>query len=434
MPGPRLKPVWHRPKLASTKPWLDYRSWSWTLHHEKSGVFDWHPTYGPINWPRKGTTVLLIKSKKPHYWRAQTLDDFDGFGWTAGDPTGTTPRAGDIVAPRHRGWSPSVQVTVRGLRSELVIAPGTLESKPDTSEQSMILSNGTYVIDGKLKPGDSYTATSYVPNPTPRQMRSAPPPDASLAVYTGLEVPDGTGRHVASIVPGSGSSNALDVIQSSRYARIYKLARSVTRGAATEYQVVKDIGQFLEAQYAYDEHPPQRRFPLDAFLFEDKIGYCQQFSGAAALMLRMLGIPSRVVAGFAPGTLDKSTHEYVVRDLDAHSWIEVWFEGIGWVTFDPTPGLAPASSQLLTLAAKPIPGSAASRIPLKDRNRDFGPEVAVGAKGGVIQQGGGTPWVAIVLVVLAAAAAAVAITAAARRRRLRRRRRPLAAPAGPSGA
>src|SRR5437764_9916323 len=116
-------------------------------------------------------------------------------------------------------------------------------------------------------------------------------------------------------------------------------------------------------------------------------------------MLRMLGIPSRVVAGFAPGTLDKSTHEYVVRDLDAHSWIEVWFEGIGWVTFDPTPGLAPASSQSLTLAAKPAPGSAASRTPITQRNRDFGPEVAVGAKGGLAQPGGGTPWVAIVLLV-----------------------------------
>ena len=76
-------------------------------------------------------------------------------------------------------------------------------------------------------------------------------------------------------------------------------------------------------------------------------GYCQQFSGAMALMLRMEGIPARVVSGFAPGTpVTDSPGEYRVRDFDAHSWVEVYFRDIGWVTFDPTPPLSPASSQL----------------------------------------------------------------------------------------
>jgi hypothetical protein len=64
-----------------------------------------------------------------------------------------------------------------------------------------------------------------------------------------------------------------------------------------------------------------------------------------ALMLRMNGIPARVAAGFAPGIYDESTKEYRVRDLDAHSWVEVYFAGIGWVPFDPTPTTAPAGSQ-----------------------------------------------------------------------------------------
>ena len=63
------------------------------------------------------------------------------------------------------------------------------------------------------------------------------------------------------------------------------------------------------------------------------------------LMLRMVGIPSRVVSGFAPGTLDPATDTYEVHDTDAHSWVEVYFRGIGWVTFDPTPNAAPAQSQ-----------------------------------------------------------------------------------------
>ena len=61
-----------------------------------------------------------------------------------------------------------------------------------------------------------------------------------------------------------------------------------------------------------------------------------------ALMLRMSGIPARVVSGFSPGSFNRDTGEYRVRDLDAHSWVEVYFPDIGWVTFDPTPAAAPA--------------------------------------------------------------------------------------------
>jgi hypothetical protein len=64
-----------------------------------------------------------------------------------------------------------------------------------------------------------------------------------------------------------------------------------------------------------------------------------------ALLLRMGGVPARVATGFTSGALDRSTGEYVVRDLDAHSWVEVWYSGIGWVTFDPTPAVAPPRSQ-----------------------------------------------------------------------------------------
>ena len=64
-----------------------------------------------------------------------------------------------------------------------------------------------------------------------------------------------------------------------------------------------------------------------------------------ALLLRMGGVPARVSTGFTSGSLDAKTREYVVRDLDAHSWVEVWYAGIGWVTFDPTPADAPPRSQ-----------------------------------------------------------------------------------------
>ena len=69
-----------------------------------------------------------------------------------------------------------------------------------------------------------------------------------------------------------------------------------------------------------------------------KRGYCQHFAGAMALMLRYLGIPARVAAGFSSGVYDEERKQWTVYDRDAHTWVEVWFNGYGWLPFDPTPG------------------------------------------------------------------------------------------------
>jgi len=179
------------------------------------------------------------------------------------------------------------------------------------------------------------------------------------------------------------------------------------------------VQRYLEKGFTYDEHPPLRALPLDAFLFRDRIGYCQQFSGAMALLLRMDGIPARVAAGFAPGTPDANTKEYRVRDLDAHSWVEVWFDGIGWVPFDPTPSLSPASAQASGIR---LPSAAVGG---HDSGKDAGgksksrPADVAGPAG---RRGGSQPW----LVVLAAlgipltALALLLIAALARTRRVRR--------------
>ena len=134
-------------------------------------------------------------------------------------------------------------------------------------------------------------------------------------------------------------------LRDSPYSRAYRLALELTAGEDTTYDAVKAVENYLQRDYRYSERPPSADLPLAAFLFEDKIGYCQQFSGAMALLLRMSGIPVRVAAGFSPGSFNRDSGEYRVRDLDAHSWVEVYFEGIGWVPFDPTPTAAPAESQ-----------------------------------------------------------------------------------------
>ena len=73
-------------------------------------------------------------------------------------------------------------------------------------------------------------------------------------------------------------------------------------------------------------------------LTRDRRGYCQHFAGAMALMLRYLGIPARVAAGFTSGNFDEDEGRWTVADTNAHTWVEVWFDGYGWLPFDPTPG------------------------------------------------------------------------------------------------
>src|SRR5438445_13833159 len=92
-------------------------------------------------------------------------------------------------------------------------------------------------------------------------------------------------------------------------------------------------------KYGYTLELPRVR-PADSlanFLFERKQGHCEYFASAMAVMLRTLHIPSRVVNGFRTGEFNDLTGNYVVRASNAHSWVEAYFPGYGWVSFDPTP-------------------------------------------------------------------------------------------------
>ena len=121
--------------------------------------------------------------------------------------------------------------------------------------------------------------------------------------------------------------------------RIPRLARQMTVGAFTEDEKAREIESHLRHDYGYTLEllPSAVADPLAHFLFERKKGHCEYFASAMAVMLRTLGIPSRVVTGFQSGVYNPITHVQVVRASDAHSWVEAWITGRGWTTFDPTP-------------------------------------------------------------------------------------------------
>jgi hypothetical protein len=425
------------PRLASSDPWVDYHHWSWSLHKDKSVSFNWRHSYGPLHWPRKGTTLMLIKAKQPHYWKAESLDRFDGVGWTTTPLRDNDATVANTAVSQNPRWFETAHITVRGLKSQLVVGPGSLLGFSGLPGQPLVLSNATYLLNGQLENGDSYTVRGYTPDPSSKEMRAAPPPEAFISRYTTLELPH-PGGFATTVLhvplrgqPRTGDGDAAKQIEASLYAPMYRLAQRVTAGATTDYDIVRRVGAWLEGHYAYSENVPRRPYPLESFLFQDKRGYCQYFSGAAALMLRMLGIPVRVASGFAPGTIDTDTHEYVVRDLDAHSWIEVWFGGIGWVPFDPTPAQAPASSQAASFTPLSENASAA-RGDSKDKLLPKLREQILGTtKGGVSApkaDGSSTPWgwiaAGVIVALLGIAAIVVSVV------KLRRGRHPAPPPTG----
>jgi transglutaminase-like putative cysteine protease len=121
--------------------------------------------------------------------------------------------------------------------------------------------------------------------------------------------------------------------------RITALTRQITAGHAGPYAKAIAVEKWLLDHYKYtlDLKRDERYEPIEDFLFVQKAGHCEYFASSMAMMLRTVGVPTRSVNGFAGGDWNAYGRYLAVRQGDAHSWVEVWLEGFGWVTFDPTP-------------------------------------------------------------------------------------------------
>jgi transglutaminase-like putative cysteine protease len=128
--------------------------------------------------------------------------------------------------------------------------------------------------------------------------------------------------------------------------RIVELARTVTAQSKSPFTRARALEQYLSTKFRYtlDLGRDERFDPIEDFLFVQRAGHCEYFASAMAIMLRTVGIPSRSVNGFLGGEWNAYGKYVAIRQGDAHSWVEAWIEGVGWVTFDPTP-VGPARTQ-----------------------------------------------------------------------------------------
>jgi len=251
---------------------------------------------------------FTVEADQEAYWRTKAYDRFTGTGWVrTGEPG---PLADADVPPGPRDTVVQTVTASTTLGSVPAAAAPTNVSGIDTQ----LTPQGTLVSETTLAEGQSYTVTSSVPNATVEQLRDAGTdyPEAVRERY--LQLPESTPQRVAD------------------------RTATVTADAETPYDVAAVIGEHLESQKGYSTSvPPPEGNVADELLFEREEGYCVYFATTMVTMLRSQGIPARYAVGYTPGQR-VAEDEWVVRGLDSHAWVEVYFPDYGWIRFDPTPG------------------------------------------------------------------------------------------------
>ncbi len=258
-------------------------------------------------------------------WRGVTLNLFDGKTWS-------NPHAQNVVASvgpgrfllLHNGaqWKknapPAQPIHYRVLMEPLVsnvffLAPTARLLQGNYRLLSMDSGDAVFDLDPE-HPVSRYEATSDIGQPGASELRTASSDYSPDILLNYLQLPAVDGRVVA-------------------------LAREITASADNNYDKAASVERYLRTHFGYTLQLPGTvpHDPVANFLFERKQGHCEYFASAMAIMLRTLGIPTRVVNGFRTGEFNDLTSQYLVRASNAHSWVEAYFPGYGWIAFDPTP-------------------------------------------------------------------------------------------------
>jgi len=265
------------------------------------------------------------------HWRGVALADFDGHSWSKPHEQFLLQRWADnsFSMPRLENAGSRSPAAPNRVREKMIhyrvlmepiganvffLAPWGRRLSGSFRMLAGDLEGAIYNLDMQHAIS-RYEAYSDIAAPSPAELRAAGRdyPPAIAAIY--LRLP------------------AID-------RRIPRLAAQIAASSHNDFDKAAAIENYLRTHFGYTlelpRTPPQD--PVADFLFERKRGHCEYFASAMAVMLRTLGIPSRVVNGFRSDEFNDVTGNYVIRAKDAHSWVEAYFPGYGWRTFDPTPG------------------------------------------------------------------------------------------------
>jgi hypothetical protein len=332
--------------------WLDWTSWELAGGApQQVSALDLEQSYGQLDWSDEPRVVMRVRADRREHLRAAALESFDGVAFGLDYPgryEDLPVRDGVLEVPgvdERSARRTSVEVTLGAARTNLLLSPGRPARFAGSVEGDADLLGESVRVQPPLGRGAAYTVDAWIPDPGPGDLVAAPAPTGLPAHLT--EVRAGPGGHTVD-VPLWGSGLPRPAPEDfGEYAPVVALAERVAGPAKTQYAAVNRIEAHLRRGYAYDERPPYPAtgtLPIVDFVGTGRRGFCQHFAGSMTLMLRSLGIPSRVAVGYTGGSFDPDAGEWVILDRDAHSWVEVYFEGYGWIPFDPTPGRAVAGT------------------------------------------------------------------------------------------
>jgi transglutaminase-like putative cysteine protease len=271
---------------------------------------------------RSEVELFRVTSEAPAYWRVTALPEFDGRRFRL--PESPLTDLDDVEAVGDRIVQ---QVQVLALRGQLVPAAATpIQAEGERDGETFSLqgdpSSSSLLAPSEFESGDVFTVVSIVPSFTREQLQGATsvaPPDEIF-----LDLPDDLPSVVA------------------------ERAAEVTDGIDGSYERVRALQDWFRSEFEYslEVQSGHGTSAIENFL-QQQVGYCEQFSATFAAMARTLGIPTRVAVGFTQG-VQGSDGWYQVLGKNAHAWPEVWFDGIGWVPFEPTPGRGAPGAQSYT--------------------------------------------------------------------------------------
>ncbi|MFI5284566.1 MAG: transglutaminaseTgpA domain-containing protein [Candidatus Dormibacterales bacterium] len=269
--------------------------------------------------------VMYVRTAAPAYWRGLVFDTYQAGVWTTSKhgylelQPYILPRFLPPAPPNNLGTFVQVFRVLRPLPG-VISAAYPIESLYAPVAGLREDAYGTFFTPDLLRPGQTYSVVSYLPNLTAQELQK---------------------DHFADVTAGLDPTY-LNFTALSQQARNLAIA-AVNGHATTEFDEVMALTSYLQTNFRYSQqlgHVPAGRDPVDWFLFDVKIGYCEQFATAETLMLRSLGIPARLATGYSTGSYDPVLDQSVVRERDAHAWVEVWFPNHGWVPVDPSPGFS----------------------------------------------------------------------------------------------
>ena len=324
--------------------WWDWREWNFGSGRGPTSL-SLKQNYGPLAYPDDPVLVARVEADEAVPLRMVALDTFDGNSFVLGSPQATqiATRGRLQLVAETQGASRDVtqKITIGNARSPFLLAGGRPSEVTGLGRREVtVFDDGSVRLKPSLTSGITYSVDALVPDPGPSALLAAAADQAADPALLSVLPGSGLGKVQ---VPLWGESGAvpLDPEVFGQYQQVYQLSRRIIGNAKRPYVAVNRIEEFLRT-LEYDENAPRSIGTPDLvdFLITSKRGYCQHFAGSMALMLRMNGIPARVVVGFTSdaGRFDPDKSSYEIIDRDAHSWVEVQFAGFGWMPFDPTPG------------------------------------------------------------------------------------------------